>query len=150
VSAPGAADAAAPPDVLVQQWVVQEQGDPFGRRVREDGTVEECTSATAAFEDGEWRMGTQPLAWREVGRLGPEALDGLRGQIRALGLLGGDGDGAGEPKGTHVAKAVQTWTVALDGRRREHAVAGAGLGSAPALAKLDEALQMALARAQEP
>ena len=139
-------DASAPDDVLVQQWVRTEQSDPFGRRVRADGTVEECSSATAELVDGEWRFGTQPLRWREVARLDPQALEGLRATIRSLGVL--DLPPAIEPEGTLVAKAEQTWTVALDGRRHEVTYPGMGLEREPALAALDQALQVAVAQAR--
>jgi hypothetical protein len=143
---PGDADPEPPADVLVQQWVTAEQDEPFGRRVRADGTTEECSGATAELVDGEWRFGTQPLEWRSVARLAEPALEGLRAVIRESGVL--DLPERIEPSGTVVAKVSQTWTVAVDGRRHQVSFAGAGLDRAPALKRLDEALQLAIAQAR--
>jgi hypothetical protein len=144
----GGADPEPPPDVLVQQWVTTEQGDPFGRRVRTDGTAEECSSATAELVDGEWRFGSRPLEWRQVAQLDETALEGLRAAIRQLGVL--ELPATLDPTGQMIAKVEQVWTVALDGRRHQVAFPGAGLERAPALARLDEALQLALAQALSP
>jgi hypothetical protein len=128
--------ARAPDDVLLQQWAVPAQGDPFGRRVRADGTVEECSSATAEFVDGEWRFGTRPLEWRTVARLGEAALAELRDKARALLELD-------PPHGMRIAKAEQTWTLVFDGERHEVTVTG----SEPAVSELDRSLQLAIAQA---
>jgi hypothetical protein len=129
--------ARAPEDVVLQQWAERAQGDPFGRRVRADGTVEECTSATAAFEDGEWRFGTQPLEWRTVTRLEPVTVEGLRAQARDLLSLP-------PATGMHITKTVQTWTVVLDGERHEVETDG----TEEAVIALDRALQLAVAEAR--
>ena len=128
--------AMAPDDVLVQQWAVPAQADPFGRRVRQDGTVEECASAIASFTDGEWRFGQQTLEWRRVARLEGRALDEIRALARDLASA--RGDARAETAGT-----AQTWTVVLDGKRRE---VRTGAGDHAAIA-LDRALQLAIAEA---
>jgi hypothetical protein len=127
----------APADVVLQQWAEPAQGDPFGRRVHGDGTVEDCTSATAAFEDGEWRFGSQPLEWRPVTRLDPAVVEGLQEQARALLTLP-------PPTGMRITKAVQTWTVVLDGERHEVETDGVE----EAVIALDQALQLAVAEAR--
>ena len=142
----GDADPDPPADVLVEQWVTAEQSDPFGRRVRADGTAEECTSTTAEFVDGALRFGSQPLRWRKVAQLDEAALEALRTAIRQLGVL--ELPEPLEHPGNLVAKAEQVWTVALDGRRHQVSFPGAGLDRAPALARLDEALQLAIAQAR--
>ena len=128
--------AIAPDDVLVQQWAVPAQGDPFGRRVRQDGTVEECSSATASFTDGEWTFGEQTLEWRRVAQLEGRALDEIRALARDLASARGDAP-------MEIAKAEQVWTVVLDGRRRE---VRTGTRDHAAIA-LDRALQIAIAEA---
>ena len=129
--------AVAPDDVLVQQWAVPAQGDPFGRRVRQDGTVEECSSATASFTDGEWSFGAQELEWRVVAQLQGRALDEIRALARDLASARGGG------AGMEIAKAEQIWTVVLDGERRE---VRTGTRDHAAIA-LDRALQLAIAEA---
>ena len=130
--------AQAPDDVVLQQWAEPAQGDPFGRRVRADGTVEECLSATAAFEDGEWRFGTQPLEWRRVTALADDDLAPLLDRARALLSLP-------PATGTRITKAVQTWTIVLDGERREVETDG----TEAAVTALDQALQLAIAEARQ-
>jgi hypothetical protein len=130
--------AQAPDDVVLQQWAEPAQGDPFGRRVRADGTVEECLSATAAFEDGEWRFGTQPLEWRDVTRIGADGVARLLEQARALLALP-------PATGMRITKAVQTWTVVLDGERREVEADG----TEDAVVALDQSLQLAVAEARQ-
>ena len=69
--------AIAPDDVLVQQWAVPAQGqDPFGRRVRQDGTVEVLPERRPrSTPNGEWTFGEQTLkCGRRVVQLeGPRA-----------------------------------------------------------------------------
>ncbi len=126
-----------PADVVLQQWAEPAQGDPFGRRVHADGTVEECSSATAAFEDGEWRFGTQPLEWREVTRVGTDAVARLLEQARALLALP-------PATGMRITKAVQTWTVVVEGERHEVEADG----TEDAVVALDQSVQLAVAEAR--
>ena len=129
--------AIAPDDVLVQQWAVPAHGDPFGRRVRQDGTVEECSSASVSFADGQWTSGTQTLEWRQVARLEGRALDEIRALSRDLTVArGGDA-------GAEIGADALTWTVVLDGQRRQ---VRTGTRDHAAIA-LDRALQLAIAEA---
>lgn len=131
--------ARAPDDVLIQQWAEPAQGDPFGRRLRADGTIEECSGATAEFVDGEWSFGTQTLAWRRVAQLGDDAVATLLDTARRLLTL------PERRPGTRILKAEQTWTLVLEGRREELTVTG----DEPEVTELDRALQLAAARSAE-
>ena len=129
--------------VLMQQWVQPEQTDGYGRRILADGTVEEETSVTASFVDGELVFGSQPAAWRRLGRCEPEVLSMLEAAIRDSGVL--DMPAVPPPPGTTVAKARLSWTVALDGRRNELTLTDADLLRDPRLAAVDQAFQLAFA-----
>lgn len=129
----------------MQQWVERPQDDPWGRRVFADGRVEECSSATAAFVDDEWRFGSRELGWRPLTRLRPESIERLRAVIRDSGVL--DLPAEIEPAGTVIGGSDQAWTVALDDRRAQVKLLGLSPDRVPALSKLDTALQLAIGEA---
>jgi hypothetical protein len=136
-----------PGELLVEQLVERPQSDPYAKRVHRDGAVHEYSSAVAGFEDGEWRFGTQPLEWRPLVTLAPQAVAELEGLIRSEGVL--DLPSEHRPRGTSIGGSDVTWTVELDGRRREIRLLGVGPDAVPALAALDRALQLAVAQAIE-
>jgi hypothetical protein len=130
-------------DVLMQQWVEPAQEEPYGRRILQDGTVEEHSSVTASFVDGELVYESQPAEWRQLGHCEPEIQRMLEDAIRESGVL----EMPAKPSlpGTTVAKARLIWTVALDGRSNELQLTDAHLLSDPRLAAVDEAFQLAFA-----
>jgi hypothetical protein len=137
-----------PGELLVEQLVERPQSDPYAKRVHRDGSVHEYTSAVASFEGGEWRFGTQPLAWRPLVTLPPAAVTELEELIRREGVL--DLPAEHLPRGTSIGGSDVTWTVELDGRRHTIRLLGVGTEAVPAIAALDRALQLAVAQALEP
>jgi hypothetical protein len=129
---------------LMEQRVEPAQGDGYARRISADGTVEEKTSVTASFEDGELVYASQTPEWREVGRCEPEVQRMLEDAIRESGVL----EMATVPPlpGTTVAKARLTWIVGLDGRRNELTLTDAHLLVDSSLAAVDQAFQLAYAQ----
>jgi hypothetical protein len=130
-------------EVLMQQWVQPAQEDGYGRRIMADGTVEEETTVTASFVDGELVYESQPARWRRLGRCEPKVLGMLEDAIRESGVL--DMHAVPPSSGTTVAKARLSWTVALDGRRNELTLTDADLLREPRLAAVDQAFQLAFA-----
>jgi hypothetical protein len=137
-----------PGELLVEQRVERPQEDPYAKRVDRDGSVYEYTSVTAAYEDGQWRFGTQPLEWRPLARLAPEAVRELEDAIREAGVV--DLPARHVPEGTSIGGSNVVWTVELDGRRHTVTLVGVG-GEQPApFAGLDRLLQLEIARAVAP
>jgi hypothetical protein len=128
---------------LMQQWIEPAQGDAYGRRILADGSVEEQTSLTAAFVDGELAYESQPSQWRRLGRCEPEVQRMLEDAIRESGVLGMPAEP--ELPGTTVAKARLVWTVSLDGRSNRLTLTDAHLLGDPRLAAVDDAFQLAFA-----
>ncbi len=133
------------PDLLVQQRIDAPEDARWARRVFSDGRVEECSGVTAEFVDGAWRFGTQERRWRPLTSLAPAAVKGLRDVIRDSGVM--DLPAEVEPAGTVIGGTEQTWTIAVDGRRRQVHLLGVRPDRVPPLAALDEALQLAVADA---
>jgi hypothetical protein len=137
-----------PGELLVEQRVERPQEDPYAKRVDRDGSVYEYTSVTASYEGGQWRFGTQPLEWRTLARLSPDAVAELEDAIRRDGIL----DLLDEhlPEGTGIGGSNIVWTFELDGRRHTITLVAVG-GEQPApFADLDRRLQLAVARAVAP
>ena len=130
---------------LMEQWARPEQGEPMGRRIQPDGTVEEHAAATASFKDGELVYTDQEPRWRTLATAGPEVVAMLEQAIRDSGLL--DSGSPDTAAGTTVAKTALTWTLALDGKQCEVEFTDAELHAQPELAALDEAFQLAFAQA---
>jgi hypothetical protein len=137
-----------PGELLVEQRVERPQEDPYARRVNRDGSVYEYTSATASFEDGQWQFGTQPLEWRPIARLSPEAVAALEDAIRRDGVA--DLPSEHVPEGTSIGGSNVTWTVDLDGRRHAVDLIGVGGQQPPPFGELDRLLQLEIARAVAP
>ena len=133
------------PDVLVEQWIDAPERERWGRRVLSDGQVEECSGATAAFVDGEWRFGTQEPRWRALTSLPPGAVEELRGVIRDSGVMELPAEVA--PAGTVIGGTDQTWTFAFEGRPRQVKLLGVRPDRIPPLAAVDQAVQLAVAEA---
>lgn len=110
-----------------------------------DGRVEECSGATAEWVDGAWRFGTQERRWRPLAALPPAAVRALRDVIRDSGVMELPAELA--PDATVIGGTEQTWTVAVDGRRRRVRLLGVRPDRVPPLAALDEAVQLAVAAA---
>ena len=137
-----------PGELLLEQRVERPQEDPYAKRVNRDGSVYEYTSVTAAYEDGQWRFGTQPLEWRPLAQLPAEAVAELEDAIRREGVV--DLPAEHVPEETRLGGSNVIWTVEVDGRRHAVTLIGVG-GEQPApFRELDRLLRLEVARAVAP
>jgi hypothetical protein len=137
-----------PGELLVEQRVERPQEDPYAKRVDRDGSVYEYSSVTASYEGGQWRFGTQPLEWRQLAQVSPDAVAELEDAIRREGVL--DLPAEHGPEGTSIGGSNIIWTVELDGRRHTVKLLEAGGEQPQPFRELDRLLQLAVARAVAP
>ena len=127
-------------DLLVEQ----RQADEYAQRVHRDGSVFELTDVSARVEGGEWQFDHQPIAWRKVVSLTPEAVESIEETIRRDRVM--DCPARIEPAGTVKGGRLLTWTVAVDGKRHTIELL-VGAEQPEPFASLDSAIQLAVAQA---
>jgi hypothetical protein len=133
-------------ELLASQRVERPQAEPYERRIERDGTVWERSNRHASFRDGEMQIEAVPLEWREIAHVDADGVARIEAAVPPVLELPEEQS----PSGTSAGGSIVTYTVALEGR--EHAVRLVNLTAAdvPALAALDEAMQLAVAIALHP
>jgi hypothetical protein len=137
-----------PGELLLEQRVERPQEDPYAKRVNRDGSVYEYTSVTASYEGGQWRFGTQPLEWRPLAHLPPEAVAELEDAIRRDGVV--DLPAEHVTEGTSIGGSYVIWTVEVDRRRHTVTLVAVGGEQPVPFGELDRLLQLEVARALAP
>jgi hypothetical protein len=127
--------------------VLRQGDDEYARRVAGDGRVWVRSTVSARLEGGEWEFGAGDDEWRELALLPPAALAALEDAIRHSGVL----DTAPEhgPASTVIGGSQERWTFELDGRRSTTLLRGVPEVDVPAINEVAEALQAALAAADQ-
>jgi hypothetical protein len=110
-------------DVLLSQRIERPQIQPYERRVRADGLLEEWSAVRVEFVEGETRFLDQQPQWRPVVMLSESDVEALEQVIAGVGFE----ELAGEhlPAGTSIGGSVVTWTATIDGRSYEVVLNGA-------------------------
>jgi hypothetical protein len=132
---------------FVLERVLRQGDDEYARRVAGDGRVWVRSTVSARLEGGEWKFGEGDDEWRELALLPPAALAALEDAIRHSGVL----DLAPEhgPASTVIGGSQERWTFELDGRRSTTLLRGVPEVEVPAITEVADALQAALAAADQ-
>lgn len=120
--------------------------DEYVRRVTGDGAVWVHSHLPRGGSDG-WPTETGEPCWRSEATLPPPALDALRDAIAASGFF----ELAPEhhPDAAVIGATEEVWSVDLDGRSHSVRLLGVPETEVAAVTELSEALEDALAAAEE-
>jgi hypothetical protein len=130
------------PGPLLLEQRIETGEDEFVRRVTADGAVWSRSHLRARDADGWPAEGGRP-EWELDARLQPEALAELRAAIERSGFF----ELAAEvrPDVTVIGGSVHVWTAELDGRRHTTTLRGVPGVEVPAVTRVADALEDALA-----
>lgn len=139
-------DADAPGTLFVEKRTERAQSTPVVRRIVTDGAFFEHTDQEAKVEGGRIVVTRVAPAWRQKVVLAPEGLDRVRTALRGeTGFF--DLPAQHEASGLVSDGGAVTWTACLDGREHTVTVNGTPITDVPAIARLNEVFEGAIAEA---
>lgn len=138
-------NADAPGALLVEKRTARAQSTPVVRRIVTDGAFFEYTDQEAKVEGGRIVVTPVAPAWRQKVVLAPEGLDRVRTALRETGFF--DLPAQHQASGVVSDGGAVTWTACLDGREHTVTVNGTPITDVPAIARLNEVFEAAIAEA---